>query len=195
VEQAEFLARLVRAFEALGVRYFVTGSLAAIVYGEPRLTADIDVVAELRAEHVAELARLFPEPDFYLSPAAAAEAIRLRDQFNILHPASGLKADVILPRGNEFDAERFRRARRLRPLAGLEASFSSPEDLIVQKLDFHRAGGSEKHLRDIAGILRVSGDALDLGYIAGWADRMGLRESWERLRGAARPEAPPREAR
>jgi hypothetical protein len=61
------------------------------------------------------------------------------------------------------------------------ASFASPEDVILMKLDFHRRGGSDKHLRDIAGILRVSGEQLDRGYLDSWARHMGLEETWRAL--------------
>ena len=47
------------------------------------------------------------------------------------------------------------------------------------KLDFHRRGGSDKHLRDIAGVLKISGDQLDHAYLDSWAQRMELKEIWQ----------------
>ena len=41
------LPLFVRRFESLGVPYMVTGSVAMIVYGEPRLTLDVGIVAAL----------------------------------------------------------------------------------------------------------------------------------------------------
>jgi hypothetical protein len=189
MEQYDLLGLLVKRLESLGVRYFITGSVASMVYGEPRLTNDIDVVADIQPGHVAGLRALFPHPEFYLSEEAAREAIRLRSQFNILHPASGLKVDIIIPKRSDFDDSRFERVKRLRPLENVEANFSSPEDVIVKKLDFYREGGSEKHLRDIAGIIKYSGDTLDLGYINTWADRFRVRETWDKV---LRASAPPR---
>ncbi len=46
-----------RKFNELGLRYMVTGSVAAIYYGEPRMTNDIDVVVSLRPEDVLRLER------------------------------------------------------------------------------------------------------------------------------------------
>jgi hypothetical protein len=44
-------------------------------------------------------------------------------------------------------------------------------------------GGSDKHLRDIAGILRVSPAEVDRGYVAEWAQRLGVTAIWEAVLG------------
>jgi hypothetical protein len=44
-------------------------------------------------------------------------------------------------------------------------------------------GGSEKHLRDITGILRISGDIVDRDDVAGFAKQLGLTEIWEAVLG------------
>lgn len=181
MEQYELLRHLARCFESLGVRYFVTGSMASMAYGEPRLTIDIDVVADIKDEHIQGLKEHFPEGEFYLSEDAVKEAIRGRLQFNIIHPAAGLKIDVIIPRMDAFDESRFQRIKRFNVTADTEANFSSPEDVIIKKLEFYRAGGSEKHLRDITGILKVSGDEVDYGYVLRWAKRLGLQDIWDAI--------------
>ena len=43
-------------------------------------------------------------------------------------------------------------------------------------------GMSERHLRDIAGMLRVSGAEIDTGYIDDWAQRLGLGDTWQAVR-------------
>jgi hypothetical protein len=179
MEQYEFLALLADCFEALGIRYFVTGSIASMAYGEPRLTNDVDIVAELHPEHVPRMARYFPAPDFHFDEEMAKRAIARRHQFNVIHPSSGLKADIIVAEADEFDESRFARARRMTHAEGREAVFSSPEDVIVKKLVFYTEGGSDKHLRDIAGMLEVSPELIDLAYVARWAEELGVRETWD----------------
>jgi hypothetical protein len=51
---------------------------------------------------------------------------------------------------------------------------ATPEDLILSKLRDFKAGGSQEHLMDIEGILRVSGAILDRDYIEGWIGKLGL---------------------
>lgn len=182
MEQDELLRLTVGVLERLELRYFVTGSIATVFFGEPRFTNDIDVVVDLPHSKVAALVAAFPPGEFYVDEEMMREAVRRRGQFNILHPASGLKVDVIVPRDEPFNRSRFARVVRVKPREEYEASFSSAEDLIVRKLDFFRQGGSEKHLRDIAGVLRVSGDSLDYVYIAEWVSRLGLEEIWRVVR-------------
>jgi hypothetical protein len=58
-------------------------------------------------------------------------------------------------------------------------SFASPEDVILKKMVYYQEGGSEKHLRDIAGILRIQGAALESKYVEDWAKRLGLTSVWQ----------------
>ncbi len=159
----------------------MTGSLATVFYGEPRFTNDIDIVVGLTAGRIAELCAAFPSPDFYVSPEAAVRAVAQRSQFNVIHPASGLKLDLIVPPDTEFNRGRLARARSIHLPSGDVASFASPEDVILMKLEFYRQGGSDKHLRDIAGILKISGDRLDRGYLESWIARLDLGDVWQAL--------------
>jgi len=178
VDQAELLRYLVTAFEALGIQYMIGGAQAAMFYGEPRLTRDIDVIAEIELAHVAGLLERFPTEDFYLSEDAVREAIRDRGQFDIIHPDSGLKIDVILPKNTEYDRVELSRRERHELLEGLHAYFARPEDVILYKMIYFREGGSDRHIRDILGILEVSGPEIDTAYIAEWAGRLGLAGIW-----------------
>ncbi len=179
MEQSDLLRYVVDTLEGLGLPYFITGSHAAMQYGEPRFTNDIDVVLDLAPSKVRELCARFPIDDFYVSEDAARSAATLGGQFNVIHPESGLKVDMIVAKDDPLDHERLRRATRLPTPGGGDAMFSTPEDLMLKKMDFYREGGSEKHLRDIASILKISGNRVDVGYVAKWAASLGLSEIWE----------------
>lgn len=181
MEHSDLLRHAIAVLEGLRIPYLVTGSTAAIAYGEPRFTNDIDIVVDMRPEHVDDLCARFPAPDFYVSRDAAREAVLRRRQFNIIHPASGLKIDVIVRAHTAYDDSRFARAVRLRPAGDYDAAFAAPEDVILKKLQYYAEGGSEKHLRDIAGILMVSGDTLDREYLAAWAARLELTSLWSQV--------------
>lgn len=172
---------MVSALERLGLPYFVTGSTVTIFYGEPRFTNDIDVVVDLPASAVADFCRQFPEDELYVSADAARDAVRRHSMFNIIQPSSGLTVDVIVPEPSEFNRGRFGRARRVRAGEGWDAWFSSPEDAILKKMEFHREGGSDKHLRDIASVLRTSGPEIDTAYIERWAGTLGLTDIWRAI--------------
>jgi hypothetical protein len=178
---SELLHFVVEALERIGLRYFVTGSVATIFFGEPRFTNDIDVVVDLPVEKIQQLCAAFPSPEFYLSEEAVRRAVSRRGQFNVIHPTSGLKVDVMVPADSPFNRSRFARAKRITPAPDFQATFSSAEDVILKKLEAYREGGSEKHLRDIAGVLKISGEHLDRGYIEDWADRLGTAEIWREV--------------
>src|SRR5262245_44010247 len=110
---SDLLRKLAEALEALEIPYLITGSMATIAYGEPRFTNDIDVVVELPEAKVDAFCDAFPPGEFYCPRAAALDAVRRRFQFNILHPASGLKIDVILANEGPFDRSRLARAVRI----------------------------------------------------------------------------------
>ena len=132
----------------------VGGSHAAMYYGEPRLTRDIDVVVTLQRQ---------------IRPV----------QYH--PPGSGLQIDVYVNPDTPYDRVRLARRQKLPLAPGVDAYFARPEDVILYKLLYAREGG-EIHLRDVLGIIRVSGPDLDERYVVEWADRLGLRGVWERVR-------------
>lgn len=178
----ELLQKVVGVFERLGIPYLITGSVAAMAYGEPRLTNDIDIVAAIDEKHVKDLVMSFPSDEFYISEEMVREAIHCQGQFNIIHPTSGIKVDVIIKQDTPFDNSRFERLHRIYPAESYQANFAAPEDVIIKKMEYYKAGGSEKHLRDIAGILKISGEIVDWDYITEWAKRLELTEVWDAVR-------------
>lgn len=178
MEPVELLNRLGQSLDQIGVPYLVTGSTASIVYGEPRFTNDIDVVVQLTVAEIPAFCAAFPSPEFYCPSEAVARAVRSRFQFNVLHPESGLKIDVIIATDSDFDRSRFARRRRLPVGLDSEATFAAPEDVMLRKLEYFREGGSEKHLRDIVGMLKVQGQDIDQTYLTEWIARLGLTAEW-----------------
>jgi len=93
----ELLQKVITAFEELNIDYIVTGAVASMAYGEPRLTNDIDIVADIKMEQLILLEQYFPHDEFYFDIEMVREAIIHQSQFNIIHPGSGLKVDVMIP--------------------------------------------------------------------------------------------------
>jgi hypothetical protein len=188
MEPSELLRHVTGSLERLGLRYFVTGSMATIFFGEPRFTNDIDVVVDLPAGRIRDFCAEFPQDSFYLEEESVRRAVSKRSQFNIIHPSSGLKVDVVIPAETDFNRSRFERVRSVRATPGRNTVFASPEDVILKKMEYYREGGSEKHLRDITGVLKVSGPQLDRAYIEQWSTRLGLAEIWAQVCAAAEGE-------
>jgi hypothetical protein len=181
--EPDLIELFVAPLERLGIRYIVSGSVAAMLYGEPRLTNDIDLILFLRAEDVMRVAEAFPAAEFYLPPSDIIQVEWARTQrghFNVIHLESGLKADCYLAGQDELHAWAFDRAQQY--AAGqLRVTLAPPEYVIVRKLEDWREGGSEKHRRDIRSMLAVSGDRIDRAALDHWIQRRGLASEWSKV--------------
>ena len=164
----------------LGVRYMVTGAVASIIYGEPRLTHDIDLVMEMPADHAEDVFRAFPPKDFYCPPVEVIrlEARRpLRGHINIIHHETGFKADIYMMGQDELHSWAMSRRKKIH--VGSESLWvAPPEYVILRKLEYYKEGHSEKHLRDIEGIIEISADQIDLKEIDNKAREHGLEKEW-----------------
>lgn len=178
MEQSDLMRLIVQTLESLEIPYMITGSHASAYYGEPRFTRDIDIVAELKEGQVDAFVKFFPADEFYCDKDVIKAEIKRQGQFNIIQAASGLKIDIILVKTTPFAKTEFSRRKRALLFVDKEADFAAPEDVIIKKMDFYKEGGSEKHLRDITGILKISGDIIDRSYISEWTQRLGLTDIW-----------------
>jgi len=191
MEQIELIRYSVQTLDALAVPYALVGSWGSGIYGEPRFTRDVDIVFDLQMSKVAQFCDAFSSEEFYCSEAAVRHAVRTRFQFNVLHPASGNKVDFILTRPDPWNANQLRRRRQVELRSGsitFQASIAAPEDVIIGKLWYFSEGGGDRHLRDIAGILRVTGDGVDRAEVERWARELGYLEIWEQI--VAKVDAP-----
>lgn len=181
MEQHEVFAYAIDAVESLGLTYMVVGSVASIAYGEPRMTLDMDVVLDIAPEHISAFCARFPSPEFYVSPQAILQAVIHRTQFNVIHPDSGNKIDFMLPREDQWARIQLSQRRPRNILNGRSAYTARPEDVILSKMLYFREGQSDKHLRDIAGMLKVSGDIIDRPYITTWAKELDVLDIWQAI--------------
>jgi hypothetical protein len=185
------LTPVVDALDALGVAYHLGGSVASSAHGMPRSTLDVDLVAELEPEHVPGLVERLRDA-YYVEPDAVQRAIAARRSFNVIHLATMLKVDVFVPQGRAFDREAARRASPQPLEEAVDARpfvLASPEDVILAKLEWYRAGGgvSERQWDDVLGVLRVKGPTLDSAYLERWAAELGVSDLLMRARADASP--------
>src|SRR5579872_782259 len=181
VTQSEFLKTVVAILESQGIDYMIVGSIASASFGEPRFTNDVDIVVDLTEGSALKLCKAFPSDAFYVSVPAAQEAVRNRRQFNVIHPSSGNKVDFMIARPDPWGRLQLARRRQRHILPDCLAYASSPEDIILSKMLFYREGNSEKHTRDITGMLKISGDEIDRAYIGEWSERLDLDAIWKSI--------------
>lgn len=180
------VAALVRVFDTLQIRYLVGGSVASSLYGIPRATQNVDLVAELRPAHVQAIVTALAG-EFYVDAGMIQAAIQRGTSFNVIHLASTFKADVFLFKDEAWFREEMARARTERldgPDGPILIRFASPEDTLLHKLVWYRLGSeiSDRQWSDILGILKIQGQTLDQGYLDRWAPRLDVAALLDRAR-------------
>lgn len=173
------LAPVADALEALGVPYFVTGSIASSVRGLARASIDVDLVADLGPEKAARFAGLLRGP-YYVSEEAVRDAARERSSFNVIHLETMLKVDVFVADASGPQRAALARARPERLDEDSPRTFpvATAEDVILAKLRWFRLGGerSERQWTDVLGVLRTAATGPDLKYLEGQASALGVED-------------------
>ena len=180
--QTSLLRQAARVLQTLGISHFVPGSQATIVYGEPRFTNDVDIVLELTVDRVPDFLRSFQRDDFYLSESAVRSAVERRGMFNLIDSTSGGKIDFVVAKNSDFDQSRFARIRKLEFSPTEMVMLASPEDVILKKMQWFKKDQSDRHVRDILGVLRIQNDSIDFPYIESWLEKLAVTEIWQLIR-------------
>ena len=179
---SDLLTRFVAPFHRLGLPYMVTGGAAAIVYGDPRLTNDIDLVLDMQPEDASRVAEALQAEDTYVPPVEVleVEAGRLTNgHFNVIHGPTSLRADVYVAGSDPLHVWGLARRLEIR-LGSLSVSLAPPEYVIVRKLQYAAMSGGDRHLRDIHRMLARQLAPIDRDEIARYAQTHGVETMWDR---------------
>ena len=176
-------AKVTSVLEKIEVPYFIGGSVASTLHGMVRTTQDIDIVTRLRPEKIAEFVGALRD-EFYIDEEMVASAVSRHSSFNIIHRETMFKVDIFIPAEDRFTESQFSRAQQteLETSPRVQAAVASPEDMVLAKLLWYRRGGevSERQWRDILGLLKVQGSALDLDYLRKIAIEIKVADLLER---------------
>jgi hypothetical protein len=178
------------ALTSVGAEYFLGGSLASSLQGEPRATNDIDFVIALPAGRVNALRDALGN-DFEVDADMLRNAVLHAGSANAFYLPAVMKIDFFGRGYDPFDDSEFSRRRSVVVRASGETIVvKSPEDTVLRKLLWFREGGevSEKQWRDVVSVLRISGETMDDAYLTSWASRLDLDVLLERARAARSPE-------
>lgn len=176
---------VVRALERMGVRHFVTGSIASSLHGIPRATNDADIVAVLRPNQFARLTEEL-RGRFYVDEEDYLHAVREQRSFNLIDELELAKVDVFCVADDGYDHEALSRTVPLeleRDDPFTTVSVASAADVILSKLRWYRLGNetSDRQWGDLLGVARAQAGRLELDYLRKWSAQQGTADLLERL--------------
>jgi hypothetical protein len=153
----EALIPVIEAFECLGIRYYLSGSIVCSVYGLPRGAQDIGFLADIQLEHVCPLIDHL-QAAYTINAQACYDAIAQRNAFIFLHLSSLVKVNVMLPSSTAFDTLVSQRVRPLSLIEGYQPIWiASPEDVVLLGLEWYRDCGAtaDDQWNDLLGVVKV----------------------------------------
>lgn len=179
----DLLRLFVRPLHEAGWRYLITGSVGSTLYGEARLTMDVDLAVAVSEGQVERLHAIFPDNEFYVPPPEVlrSENVRPRGHWNVIHSRSGLKADFYPAQGDPWFSWAWDR-RRESPLDGGEIFYAPPEYVLAWKVRWYSEGYGEKHVRDVLRICEVSGKRIDEQLLRGALEPLNLWPIFEKMK-------------
>jgi hypothetical protein len=170
---------VIECFERLGIDYCIGGSVASSAYGIARATMDVDLIAKMETKHVDNLVKAL-ENNYYIDSGMITNAIQEKSSFNLIHLETMIKIDIFILRDQPYDLKAFdrRQTDTLDEENARKFYLSSPEDVILSKLQWYHLGGrlSQQQWKDVLGILKIQGDRLDLKYLKYWASKLNLSD-------------------
>ena len=183
---ASLLREIKHALETAEIPYMVVGSFAGMVHGEPRTTYDMNIVTDPSPASLDALLAAFDIERVYVDRDVARDALRHRGMFNLVDMTSGWKIDFVIRKDRPFSVQELARRVEAR-VADVDVPVASAEDTIIAKLEWAKSSSSERQLVDVAGILAVRGNDLDVAYVERWVEQLELTDQWQRARGLRSP--------
>jgi hypothetical protein len=184
MQPLELLTAFITPLEKSRIPYFVTGSIASIFYGEPRLTHDIDIVIHLSKTDMLRFSSFFPLEQYYCPPEEVIQIETKRrpfGHFNLIHHESGLKADIYPDAEDALHKWAFQKRKRIELGENITLWLAPPEYVIIRKLEYFREGGSGKHLEDIKKMLPQVQKDLSIDYLEKQILDRGLSQYWRQI--------------
>ena len=161
------LADIIRFLNESQVSYAMIGGLAASLRGEPRVTANVDLVLGVDVDRALELVVKLQGTPFQPLISGVEEVVRKAFILPLRHTVTGVKVDMTIGLSG-FERQVIARAEQTK-VADCEVALATAEDLLVMKL----LAGRPRDLQDVHGIAMVQGEGLDWQYCLKTATALG----------------------
>ena len=157
----KLLSKIAQCLDNYNLPYMIIGGQAVLLYGEPRLTRDIDITLGIGVEEFPRMEALLERIGLGILVQDVEDFVRRTMVIPARDTRTGLRVDLTFS-DSIYETEALGRAKRVL-IGETHVKFISPEDLIIHKI----IAGRARDIEDVKGILLKNPD-LDLGYIKHW---------------------------
>jgi predicted nucleotidyltransferase len=149
------------------IPYMIIGGQAVLLYGEPRLTRDIDITLGVNVDHLDDLLAVVQELALKPLPEDLKSFVRQTMVLPALDETTGIRVDFIFS-FTPYETEAIKRAKKIK-IMDREVNFASPEDLIIHKI----FAGRPRDIEDVRIVLLKNPD-IDIQYIRNWLKKFDI---------------------
>ena len=171
------IAALVKFFNAAKIRYAILGGIAVLLYGEPRLTMDVDVNISIDRSDIDGFLRIGRKYGFYPIPGNIRSFIKKTGVIPMKFRKGKItgRCDVIIAQ-NPIEFSAVERAV-IKKIGSVKAKVITPEDLIIHKITSSRP----RDIEDLRWIIARQKGKLDIKYIKFWLKKIAYANNERRL--------------
>lgn len=157
----DLLEKIGLSLQKAGLPYMIIGGQAVLLYGEPRLTRDIDVTLGVDTDQLEKLIRIAETLNLDILPDNFAEFVTQTKALPTQEQKSGIRVDFIFS-NTEYEHQAFKRVNSV-SINKVNVNFASIEDLIIHKIFASRP----RDIEDVRGII-LKNKGIDMLYIEHW---------------------------
>jgi predicted nucleotidyltransferase len=181
MELEKLLKKISLEFEKNKIDYMVIGGQAVLIYGEPRLTKDIDIILGTDIDRFKHILEIVKKMKLKILPKNPYDFVKETMVLPLLDEKTGIRIDLIFS-FSEYEKEALKRVNRVK-ISDFYVNYVSLEDLIIQKI----ISGRERDIEDIR-IVMLKNKKIDEKYILKWllefekTLNVNFKEIFERLK-------------
>jgi hypothetical protein len=163
-----------------GYHWMLVGSVAALLYGRGRTTNDLDIVLDCEGIDPGQLSMLFL-PEYFVDEEMVVNSIVHGMMFNAIPVYGGMKVDLVPLPDEPFERQAFER-RQVVDWHDTPVFATAPDDLVIAKLRWAKASGSERQLADVRAIMALELFDEHDEYFQRWISALGLEATLDASR-------------
>jgi predicted nucleotidyltransferase len=157
----ETLVRIAGALESAGIPYMIIGGQAVLLYGEPRLTRDIDITLGVNVNRLETLLDVTRRLSLKPLPEDVSAFVHKTMVLPAIDERTGIRVDFIFS-FTPYESQAIQRAKKV-SILDRDVCFAAVEDLIIHKI----FAGRSRDIEDVRNVLMKNPD-LDIRYIEEW---------------------------